>query len=313
LQIEKAAEYLYQGKNPYSQIYPEVVEQSTWKENPAKYHIVTMPFYSIFSAVVLYIIRFFTGYFDLRLVHLLVFAPIVYLFFRLGFKRKEQLLIFLILFFFNPFFVHFFISGRSDVFVYSFLFYSFYCLSRNKNMLSSVFLGLAFVSKQSSWLFVPLYFSYLYLKESGALFLKIRNILQQTWPFFVILTVIIVPFLVWDASGFINGVYNYPAGTLKTSFPIWGYGFSGFLRELKLIKPTAYFPFTVLQLIFGIPVFYIAIKFLKKHLDVSSLIEMYAAFLFVFWFFSRFFLDNYIGFIIMLFLTAELFRYEKNK
>ena len=313
-QIEQAAKYLYQGKNPYSEPYRGIGMEKSWPENPAVYHVVTMPFYLIFSAFVLYPVNMITGYFDERIVHWIIFMPAIYLLYKLLRKQKEEdIFLFLIVFFFNPLFVHFLISGRSDVFVYSLLLFSFYSLFKNKYFFSSLFFGLAFVSKQSSWLLTPFFFYYLCLTSKEKNFTnKFKEIFRKTWIFFIISAIFIVPFLLWDAKGFIDGIYNFPAGTLKTSFPIMGYGFSSILREGRILKDNAYFPFYILQVIFGLPVFIIMIKYLKNNFNIGSLIIAYAIFLLIFWYFSRFFLDNYIGFLIMLFLTANLFKSVKN-
>lgn len=315
IQIEQAARYLYQGKNPYSETYKGIGMEKSWPQNPAVYHVITMPFYLIFSAVVLYPINFLTNYFDERLVHWLVFLPALFLLFKLFKKqKKEHILLFIIVFFFNPFFVHFLISGRNDVFIYSLLIFCFYALFKNKYFLSSFFFGLAFVSKQSSWLLAPFFFYYFYLKSDNKYFLgKIKEVIKKTWIFFAIISLFIIPFLIWDTKGFMNGVYYFPAGNLKTSFPIMGYGFSSILREARILKDSAYFPFQILQMIFGLPVLILCLRYMKKHVDLYTFINAYTIFLFIFWFFSRFFLDNYIGFLIMLFLTAELFRTGKKK
>lgn len=308
IQIETAAKYLYQGKNPYSQTYPELIKNTVWKENPAVYHVVTLPFYIISSAGILWLTNFFFGWFDERIVHLIVFLPAVFLIWRQRYNlSKESYLIFLIVFFFNPFFAQFFISGRSDVFVFSWLFYCFYALLNKNNILASFFLALAFMSKQSAWPFVPFFFIYLYFLKKGKLKTRIQEIMKETYVFFIIVAVFVIPFLIWDAKGFIDGVYNYPAGVLKTSVAIAGFGFGGFLREMKLVKINGYFPFWIYQTIFCLPVFVFLIKCLKKNKSILILLQSYAIFLFVFWFFSRFFFENYIGFVIMIFLSSFLF------
>lgn len=308
IQIEISAKYLYQGKNPYGQIYPELIKNSIWKENPAVYHIVTLPFYLISSAIILWLTNLFFGLFDERIVHLLVFLPVVFLICR---KRhdlsRENFLILIISFFFNPFFVQFFISGRSDVFVFSWLFFCFYSLFREKIVLASFFLGLAFVSKQSAWIFPPFFFSYIYYQKKGKFGIRLKEVLKSTYIFFVVTVIFIVPFLFWNAKGFIDGVYNYPAGTLKTSVLIAGDGFGGLLRGTNLIKTNQYFPFWIFQAVFVLPIFIFLVKCLKRNLNLHTLIQCYAICLFIFWFFSRFFFENYIGFIIMIFLSSIVF------
>lgn len=311
VQIEQAARYLYQGKNPYSQDYRGIGMEKSWPQNPAVYHVVTMPFYLVFSAIVLYVVNLLTGYFDERIVHILIFVPVVYLMWKHS-QKDNNLLLFLILFFFNPFFIHFFIGGRSDVFAYSLMFYCFFALFNKKYFLASLFFGLAFVSKQSSWLFAPLFFYYLFLQNKGKLGReKLRWVLGKTWVFFAVTAIFIAPFLIWDTPSFLDDIYRFPAGSLKTSFPIMGFGFSSILRETRFLKSDAYFPFQYLQLLLGVPTLLMCARYLKNNLRLDVLINTYAIFLFVFWFFSRFFLDNYIGFILMLFLTANLFTIMK--
>lgn len=308
IQVEQAARYLYQGKNPYSQTYKNIGMERYWPGNPAVYHVAYLPFYLLSSAMILYPFEKVTGYFDERFVHLLFLLPLIYLFWKLKNKvSHDAYLLLLIIFFFNPFFIHYLISGRNDIFVFILLALSFYYLLQRKNPIASVFFGLAFTSKQTAWLLLPFYFYYLLIDAKGNSYQRLKYIVKSSWIFFLIVMIFIVPFYLWDKIGFINGIYYYSAGGLSTSYPIGGFGVGSLLRELSWIKSNDYFPFWIFQFVFGAPVFFLCIKFLQKHRSVPNLIRIYAIILFVFWFFSRFFNDNYVGFIIMLLSISYLY------
>lgn len=314
IQVEQAARYLYQGKNPYSQTYKNIGMERYWPGNPAVYHVAYLPFYLLSSAMILYPLERLTGYFDERFVHLSFLLPVICLFWKLKNKvSRDFYLLLLIIFSFNPFFIHFIISGRNDIFVFALLFLCFYFMYTNKIHLSGLFFGLAFASKQTAWLFAPIYFAYLYYYAKGSIYKKLGWIWRKTWIFFCLAGIFIIPFLLWDKTGFINGIYGYSAGILPTSYPISGFGFGSFLRELMIIKQNDYFPSWLPQLLVGAPVFLILLKYLKHYLSMAIAIRAYAILLFVFWFFSRFFNDNYVGFIIMLFLISCFFENKQLK
>ena len=79
LQTEEAIKYLLQGKNPYTEDYigtPLV----NWfhpiegvEENPALYHNVYLPFSFLFSVPFYLVVKNVTGWYDQRLVYLLLF------------------------------------------------------------------------------------------------------------------------------------------------------------------------------------------------------------------------------------------------
>ena len=307
IQIEEAIKHLLAGKNPYAQDFHDTPLEDWYKDNPAIYHVVTLPFYSLFSLLFFFPCKAVFGYFDQRMVHGVVFFACLGLLWKMV-KPVREKIIYLSFFAFNPLFIHFFIEGRNDIFVFTWVFLSLYLLSKKKVLASSLFLGLAFSSKQPSWLILPFYFFYIFWQEKKSLSLlkKARLTFKKTWAFFAAIAFFFLPFLAWDAKSFIEDIYFYPGGGLTTSFPISGEGFSRFLLLLG-INPKAYFPFWGFQLIFGLPILFYLLKSLYKNRKISFLILSYALFIFVFWLFSRFFMDNYIGYLSMLFLLARVF------
>ena len=123
------------------------------------------------------------------------------------------------------------------------------------------------------------------------------------WP--VLFILIIMPFVVWDPLAFFQDIYAYPAGTLSTSFPINGYGWSVVLYELGLVKNiTDYVPLWLVQIPITIALYYFLIKNQRRRNSLAYSILDYAVLIFVYWFFSRFFHDNYVGFVSQLFIIA---------
>lgn len=301
IQIEQAAKFLTQGQNPYGKNYQGIGMERDWKDNPGVFHLIYLPFYLIFSTFFLNLFNTFFGCYDERLVHLLALMIILVFLW----KRKNNHVLsssLLIVFLFNPFFSHFFISGRNDVFVMALLLLTFILLEKKYFLWSTFFFALAFSSKQTAWLLAPVYFPYL------AWCLKNKKLFWQAAIIFIFtVALIFFPFLISNPQGFIDDVYRYPSGSLKTSFPIMGYGFSWLLVQLKALNWKDYFPFWIFQIGIGLPVLGWLINFLKKNLSEKNLIYSYGIFLFVFWFFSRFFNDNYLGFLFNLFVLAEFF------
>lgn len=313
VQIEEAIKFLKNGQNPYSENYHDTA-LGEWfgKDNRlgvSLYHVVTLPFYLLFSLLTSYPCEFIFGYFDERIVHLISLFISLFLIHKLV-KPVKQKIIYLSLFLFNPIFIHYFIEGRNDIFVFSWIFLSIYFLYKKKITLSSIFLAFAFTSKQSAWLILPFYFYFIYLKQDKnfKFIQKIKNILTNTCPFFLLSALFFLPFLIWDAKAFIDDIYRYPGGGLPTSYFITGFGVSFILLQKGIIATdTSYFPFWILQLIFAIPLMiYILIK-MKKNISIYYLTFSYLSFLLVFWLFSRFFNENYVGYLSMLAIIGGIF------
>ncbi len=348
IQLEEGVKYILQGKNPYSETYvgtPLEPWFSSKELSVSLYHFVTLPFYVLFSAVASIPANLLFGFFDERMVHLISLITCVFLIAKL-IKNTEKKIIALTLFIFNPAFIHYFLEGRNDIFVFSLLFVSLYFLHTKRFLWSALFFGLGFVSKQSSWLMLPFYFYYIYLtvkpresfkskffpltkldstfsRVSNKVTVKnfnskytsiILNVISKTWPFFVVTVALFMPFIVWDFRSFFQDIYLYPGGGLPTSYPISGIGASMLFLRLGLIaSPQAYFPFWILQILFAIPLLSILLLWLKKKPSISLLTLGYSLFLFTYWIFSRFVMESYIGFVSILILIGIIFYQVENE
>lgn len=322
IQIEEAIKFVLKGKNPYIENYfGTPLENWAWpyppqdynpdlypKEyNPSIYHTISLPFHFLFSLPFYLLSQFFIGFYDQRFLYLLLFLLSLFLLYKIP-QKEESKFSLLILFSFNPLFIHHFIQGVNDIFVFFWLLLTFYCLKSNRVFLASLVFGLALISKHSAWLFLPFYFFYLFYQNQDKVqkfFSKIKFIFKKNYLLLVIPLVFLMPFGIWDFNSFIEDIYHYPAGTIATSYPIWGQGFSDFMIRMGFIGSRLdYYPFWILQLIWGLPLLYFLWWIQRANNTLSLAIINYGVLLFVFWFFSRFFNENYIGFLIMILVTG---------
>lgn len=300
LQLESAMRFTLDGTNPYKATYfgtpLEKWHYSDTEVNPALYHFVMPPFYLLFSFPFYVVSNMLFGFFDGRM-------PLIFSFFGiLGIltwwvKSTERPLA-LALFAFNPGTIDYFVEGRSDFYMFIFLVASLFLLYNKKVLWSCFFLALAFAVKQSVWPFFPLYFYYIFKEYNNKLF-------QGLATFAITFLVIIAPFLVWDAQSFLDSTVFYLTSSGETNYPISGYGFGMLMHQFGFISDVhGYFPFTAFQLVVGLPVLVFLCVWLSKKPSIRNLMFAYGIFLFVFWYFSRYFNNSHIGFISSVFLVS---------
>jgi hypothetical protein len=300
LQQESAIRFFLDGVNPYKTDYfgtpIEKWHYSDTEVNPALYHFVMPPFYLFFSLPFYVVSNMFLGYFDGRM-------PLIFAFFgTLGLltiwvKPSERPLA-LTLFAFNPGTIDYFIEGRSDFFMHFFLIASLFLLYKKKVLFSSIFLALAFVVKQSVWPFFPLYFFYIYKKHKEKL---VKSI--SVFGFTFLIT--ILPFLLWDWRSLLNSTVFYLTSSGPENYPISGYGFGMLMKQFGVVKDVHdYFPFTIYQIVIGLPILLLLCYWLNKKMTIRNLLFSYSIFLFVFWYFSRYLNNSHVGYISSLLLTS---------
>lgn len=313
IQQESAIRFLLHGKNPYSATYFDTPlaqwHYSDTETNPALYHFVMEPFYLLFS-IPFYIVMAHgpPGFFDGRI-------PLLFLFFALlimaskSVKEHSRKLKFIILLAFNPATLGYFLEGRDDIYMFTFLFGALYLLNKRKEMLAGVLMALAFAVKQSAWPIFPFYFAYLYFKNKD-----IKKTLFQLVPFAVTFGIIVLPFVFWDIKAYFDSTIFYLSGNTAHSYPISGYGFGALLREFDFIKDSnSHYPFWMWQTLIGLPLMIWLINWQKKENSVQKLIIIYGIFLFVFWYFSRYLNNSHLGYISMVFITAYFWPENDNE
>ncbi len=316
LQVEAAADFLMEGKNPYKENYFST-ELNQWGKisttqgvsvnNYALLHCVKLP-WDFISAIPLKLLFEHTIHFyDHRMLYLPLYILTLFLVYAIPQAQMDKNL-FLVLYGLNPIFVAATAFGVGDIFVVVWVLCFVYLLKIEKIRWAGFFLGLACVSKHSAWFLVPFYLMFLWFRCRDK-----KGVFAQGWPLAVAPLVMLTPFILWDPAAFWEDIYQYPAGTIPTSYHINGYGFSMLLYTRGVLKSIySPYPAWLFQLPLGGLLFIFLYKWQKRRNTVSQLMLNSALFLFVFWFFSRFFHENYVGYLSIIFLTAY-FTYEEQE
>ena len=310
IQQEAAIYFLLHGRNPYNTNYFDTPlaqwHYSDKETNPALYHFVMEPFYLLFAIPFYLTSNRLFGFFDGRIPLFFLFFTMLFMAWKLV-KDKTKRLLFLILLAFNPAMLGYTLEGRSDIFMFAFLFLGLYLLHKKKYLIAGLPIALAFAVKQSAWPILPFYFAFVYFKSRN-----LSKTLKNFIPFVVTFSVITLPFFFWNTKAFLDSTLFYLSGNIDHGYPISGYGIGMILTQMGIIKDAnQYYPFVIWQVIVGIPLAVILIKNLKNNLSVSRLILIYGIFLFVFWYFSRYLNNSHLGYLSMVFITAYFWPDEK--
>jgi len=310
LQQEAAIRFVLHGKNPYKETYfgtpMESWHYSDTEVNPALYHFVMEPFYLILALPFYFAGNFFFGFSDARIpLYLLMFLSLIVVWVVVKDEEKKRLFVTLLAF--NPVMLPYTLEGRSDFFMFAFLISSFYLLQKNKSLLGGILMGLAFAVKQSAWPIFPFYVAYLFFKTK-----KVKKTLLNLTPFLTTFLVLTLPFFFWDPKAFLDSTVFYLSGSGSHSYPVSGYGLGMLLNEWRFLPNLkTYYPFIIWQIIICLPLAVLLIKFQKQSNNVRRLILVYAIFLFVYWYLSRYFNNSHMGYLSMVFITAYFWPEDK--
>lgn len=303
LQQEAAIRFFLDGINPWAATY-EKTFMAAWHYhdtlvNPALYHFVMMPFYLLFSLPFYLISNHTIGYFDGRLPLYLLFLSVLVMGFKLV-KDRDQKILFVTLLAFNPAMFAYTLEGRSDYFMFSFLFAALYLLHKNKFALGGILMAMAFAVKQSVWPLLPLYLGYVYFLSGS-----IRVTLRRTVAFFATLIILVAPFVLWDPKSFLASTVLYLSGNTLHSYPISGYGLGALLHQMGVIENLqSPYPFIIWQAIFITPLLIFCLILLKKYPTIKMMLFTYGLLALVYWYLSRYFNNSHMGYLTMVFITA---------
>ena len=319
IQTEIAIEYILEGKNPYTEDYVNTPmadfpgNEPPFTDAPL-YHLAYLPFLFLGSIPFYLASNLLWGWYDQRIVYLLAFVGALLLLPPL-IKNPRDKLAAIIAVGLNYLFVFYLADGRNDVVILFGLLLTTVFLSKKHITLSAIALGLTMATKHQAWLFLPFYL--LYLLPSRPRFKDIKKLIYQVWPLAFFFLIIILPFLFWDASAFIDDTVTYVSGSGPDSFPMKGWGFSTLMLTLGVIPdPEGSFPFIIFQMLFGLPVFFLMLWRQWKHNTTQHMWAGFAIFAFTFQFFSRFFNDNYFIFVAQCLVIALFifpFQYTQNE
>ncbi len=317
IQTESTIEYLLSGKNPYVEDYTET-PMAEWGFNEyrtALYHYPYLPWTFLFSAP-FFLFGNALGFYDQRLVYLLLLAIALVFAPRLvnGERKKLALVALLAL---NPLMALDVIFGQNDVFVLSWIILSLVAWKIWYDGVQSgaanrwwmwgamALFGLACASKPTAWFLAP-FFGLLLLQGDrspgrtwGDLIRAIPSIIARAWPALLVFAAIMLPYVLWDVSALYDDVWRWSSGQGETGYQIWGWGGSNFVLALGLVTDRFdQWPFWLTELLIAVPLMLWFLRRQQRDNTLSNAAWHYAVFLFGFFYASRFFNENYLGYIL---------------
>jgi hypothetical protein len=308
-QTEAAIEYILNGKNPYVETYWNTPManwqrgEPPWTDAPI-YHNAYLPFLFIGSLPFYWLSHATLGWYDQRFVYLLTYIGVLVLLPLVVVRQRDKLTM-LLTFGLNLLAAFYLSEGRNDIVVAFGLLLATVLLARRHVSASALVLGLTLAVKHQAWFFIPFFF--VYLLPRPLTWQSVRAVLRQIVPMFLAATVMIAPFLIWDARAFVDDTVLYLMGATEHSFPIKGWGFSTLLLAMGVIPSAeAQFPFGVLEGAFGISTLLLLLRWQWRENTLQRAWIGFAVLSFVVEYFSRFFNDNYVIFVLQALVIGAL-------
>lgn len=312
IQTEAAIDFLLQGRNPYVEDYLNT-PMAEWGINEfrtALYHYPYLPWTVLFSAPFRLLADRLIGWYDQRLVYLLLFALTLLLLPGLARQRTHKLLL-IMLIGLNPIMGSDLIYGQNDSFVLAWIVLSFWLWSRGQRpgqgrgwqWASAVAFGLACASKPTAWFLAPFYLLLIAGGDPRDLWRKPRawlgRAVRAAWPALAGAALIIGPYLVWNPAALIDDVWRWSSGASQTAYQIWGWGAANWLLALGWVESRfSYWPFWLPELLVGLPLMLALLWRQMRDNTTARALWGYGLFLLAFFFVSRFLNENYLGYIL---------------
>jgi len=328
IQTEATIRFLLEGTNPYTTDYTNtpMAEWGFSAYRTALYHYPYLPWTFVFSAPA-YLLGQAMGFYDQRLVYLLLFVAMLWLARTLAPTKRTGLALVAVLAL-NPLMALDVIFGQNDVFVLAWLIIALAVWERWRRQrsedrtgpgrwllsIAAVCFGLACASKPTAWFMAP-FFGLLLVYDDArlasgrwhALWQALPRLLWRALPALATFLIILVPYLVWDAWSLYDDVWRWSSGQGPTGYQIWGWGASNFVLAGGLVVDRfGQWPFWALQVVLATPVLLWFIKRQMRSNTLSNACWHYGFFLFAFFYGSRFLNENYLGYILA-FLAIGLF------
>lgn len=315
IQTEATIHYLLDGKNPYIENYVEtpMAEWGFGEFRTALYHYPYLPWTFLFSAP-FYLAGNALGGYDQRIVYLLLYCVALVVAGRLA-QGTQQRLALVALVALNPIMALDVIFGQNDLFVLAWIIFALGAWrkwrvrrlqgedARAWWLLACLCYALACASKPTAWFFAP-FFLFLFAEDVWRG--DVRSLLAMVWtgivrllPALGIFLVVLLPWLLWDPWAMYDDVWRWSSGQGETGYQIWGWGASNFVLALGWVQSRFdQFPFLALEALVGLPVLLWFMARQARHNTPGNACWHYGLFLLVFFYFSRFLNENYLGFIL---------------
>ncbi len=312
IQTEATIDFFLAGKNPYVEDYTQtpMAEWGFDEYRTALYHYPYLPWTFVFAAPWRVLGQVLPGWYDQRLVYLVVFIIMLCLVPGLAPRAGaagSPALALIALLGLNPIMASDVIFGQNDVFVLFWIVLALWLLARPRPhvWLSAFVFGLACASKPTAWFFAPFY-TLLLVDAAPAgrpqtLVGALRALVHSGWPALVSFLLLLLPYVLWDANALVDDVWRWANGTAAQAYQIWGWGASNIVLALQLVSSRfAYWPFWIPQLLISLPLLLWLMRWQTRDNTLAGATWRYGLFLFVFLFVSRFMNENYLGYVLAL-------------
>ncbi len=315
IQTEATIAFFWQGKNPYAEDYTQT-PMATWGHpdfRTALYHYPYLPWTFIFSAP-FYQLGQVIGFYDQRMIYLLLMTVALWLVSRLGTTPRVKLALTATLGL-NPLLALDLIFGQNDAFVLCWVIFSLVAWHAWKRhgygaprllVLSAICFGLACASKPTAWFFAPFYGLLLVADQTQGTKLDWKTwftlapliIWRSRWAMFPF-ALLILPYVIWDPFAFYDDVWRWSNGQGETGYQIWGWGASNFVLALGWVSNRFdQWPFWRLEVLCALPLLVWFLLRQRRHNTLAVACWHYGVFLFVFFYSSRFLNENYLSYIL---------------
>jgi hypothetical protein len=310
MQSESATQFMLSGRNPYEESYADT-PIGQWdfniggvRVNPALEHYAYMPLTFLLPLPAQGLAQSLWGWFDQRWVYLLFFALMLAVGMRLVSDASRRISVLMILAL-NPLFVPFLVEGRNDVLSLFWLMLILLAMQRQRWTLAAVALALGCATKQYAWFLAP--FFLIYVAGQGTVTAQLDRLKRPTIAFLGTLAVVILPWLLWNPSAFLGDILYFQSTPGGGGYPISGFSLGVLLLAVGVLRsPLTPFPYWLPQLVFSVPLLFVMLRRVKAHRQLSEMLIGYGLVLFTVAFFSQFFHDNYLGYIVTLMALAWL-------
>lgn len=324
IQTEVTIKYLLAGTNPYVADYTDT-PMAEWGTDyrTALYHYPYLPWTFLFSAPFYLLSRLLVGWFDQRLVYLLLFALTLGLSYRLARPGTDRLGAVMVIGL-NPILASDVIFGQNDSFVLFWIVLGVWLLQAAEHsdrrspaqVLALVALGLACASKPTAWFLLPFLGLYLIRDWAGpatgggsgwpALRRHLGRLFRRGWPLAAVFIVMVGPWFVADPAAMVDDIWGWSAGTADAPYQIRGWGLSNLILAMDLVPDRlAYWPFWITELLVAAPLLALGLWRQTRSNTLGALLGGYALLLLGFLYASRFLNENYLGFLVAILAVAH--------
>lgn len=313
IQTEATIGYFLNGLNPYVEDYVNtpMAEWGFGEYRTALYHYPYLPWTFIFSAPFYLLSHGLLGWFDERIVYLLLFALTLVLTPQLVQSRREKLIA-LALVGLNPILAVSVIFGENDPFVFFWMVLALWLAHSNypgRRLAASAALGLACASKPTAWFLVPFWLLYLLGNGGDKAGWRERMVVlwRQAWSLPLVFGLLTLPWFVWNPDAMFDDVWRWSAGQGPTGYQIWGWGASNLVLAFGWVADRfQYWPFIIPELLVGGPLLWVLLRRQARQNSLGAMLYGYGIFLLAFFFMSRFLQPNYLGYLAAVLTLAFL-------